>query len=79
MSKPDWLNLEHVWLPYTQMKGAELPLPVVSAEGVRLWLADGRELVDGVASWWTACHGYGHPHILEKSASFIRISDIVSD
>jgi len=56
--------LDHVWLPYTQMKGAGLPLPVVSANGVRLKLADGRELIDGIASWWTACHGYGHPHIL---------------
>jgi adenosylmethionine---8-amino-7-oxononanoate aminotransferase len=65
-SVPSWLNLTNVWLPYTQMKGAELPLPVVSAEGVRLRLADGRELIDGVASWWTACHGYGHPHILRK-------------
>ena len=61
---PSWLNLDHVWLPYTQMKGAGLPLPVVSANGVRLKLADGRELIDGIASWWTACHGYGHPHIL---------------
>jgi len=61
---PPWLNLDHVWLPYTQMKGAGLPLPVVSANGVRLKLADGRELIDGIASWWTACHGYGHPHIL---------------
>jgi adenosylmethionine-8-amino-7-oxononanoate aminotransferase len=61
---PSWLNLDHVWLPYTQMKGAGLPLPVVSANGVRLKLADGRELIDGIASWWTACHGYGHPHIV---------------
>jgi adenosylmethionine---8-amino-7-oxononanoate aminotransferase len=37
------------------------PLPVVSAAGVRLRLADGRELVDGMASWWTAVHGYRHP------------------
>src|SRR5689334_23090790 len=36
-------------------------LPVVSAEGVRLRLADGRELIDGMASWWCAIHGYGHP------------------
>ena len=63
-SIPSWLNLDHVWLPYTQMKGAGLPLPVVSAHGVRLKLADGRELIDGIASWWTACHGYGHPHIV---------------
>lgn len=62
---PNWLNLDHVWLPYTQMAGAPLPLPVVGAEGVRLRLADGRELIDGISSWWTACHGYGHPHIVE--------------
>ncbi len=66
MSTPDWLNLDHVWLPYTQMKTAELPVPVVSASGVRLKLADGRELIDGISSWWTACHGYAHPHILKS-------------
>jgi len=68
MTVPDWLKLDHIWLPYTQMKTAELPVPVVSARGVRLQLADGRELIDGVASWWTACHGYGNPHILKKVA-----------
>jgi len=65
MTKPEWLSLQNVWLPYTQMKTAELPVPVVSARGVRLRLADGRELIDGIASWWTACHGYGHPYILK--------------
>jgi len=68
MTVPSWLNLEHVWLPYTQMKTASMPLPVVSAKGVRLKLADGRELIDGISSWWTACHGYGHPHILQAVA-----------
>jgi adenosylmethionine-8-amino-7-oxononanoate aminotransferase len=68
MTPPSWLNLDHVWLPYTQMHTAALPVPVVSAQGVRLKLADGRELVDGIASWWTACHGYGHPHILKAVA-----------
>jgi adenosylmethionine-8-amino-7-oxononanoate aminotransferase len=67
-TSPAWLTLDHVWLPYTQMKTAELPVPVVGASGVRLQLADGRELIDGVASWWTACHGYGHPHILQSVA-----------
>jgi len=67
-----WLSLDHVWLPYTQMKTAELPVPVVSASGARLKLADGRELIDGVASWWTACHGYGHPHLLEEVAKQLR-------
>jgi adenosylmethionine-8-amino-7-oxononanoate aminotransferase len=53
----------HVWLPYTQMKTARPPLAVVRTEGCRIVLADGRELIDGIASWWTACHGYNHPHI----------------
>src|ERR1700723_463299 len=66
MTNPGWLNLDHVWLPYTQMKNAALPVPVVSASGVRLKLADGRELIDGISSWWTACHGYAHPHILKS-------------
>jgi len=61
----DWLSpgLANIWLPYTQMKTAPAPLPVVAAEGVRIKLADGRELIDGISSWWTACHGYAHPHI----------------
>jgi adenosylmethionine-8-amino-7-oxononanoate aminotransferase len=52
-----------VWLPYAQMKTARGPLPVARTHGSRIVLADGRELVDGIASWWTACHGYNHPHI----------------
>jgi adenosylmethionine-8-amino-7-oxononanoate aminotransferase len=62
---PDWLDegLRHLWLPYTQMKTAPLPLPVARTQGARIVLADGRELIDGIASWWTACHGYNHPHI----------------
>ena len=61
----DWLTpgLAHIWLPYTQMQTTPAPLPVVSSAGVRLRLADGRELIDGISSWWTACHGYSHPHI----------------
>lgn len=61
----DWLTggLPHIWLPYTQMQTASASLPVVAAQGVRIGLADGRELIDGVSSWWTACHGYQHPHI----------------
>jgi len=66
MTVPDWLNLDHVWLPYTQMKTSPLPVPVVSASGVRLCLSDGRELIDGISSWWTACHGHANPHILQS-------------
>lgn len=55
------LHRVHVWHPCGPMPGVSEPLPVVSARGVRLRLADGRELVDGMASWWCAIHGYGHP------------------
>ncbi|MDQ3152169.1 MAG: adenosylmethionine--8-amino-7-oxononanoate transaminase [Actinomycetota bacterium] len=51
----------HVWHPYGPMPGAGEPLVVDSASGVRLRLADGRELVDGMSSWWAAIHGYAHP------------------
>jgi adenosylmethionine-8-amino-7-oxononanoate aminotransferase len=66
MSKnPAWYDdgLKHIWLPYTQMKTASPPLAAAKTNGTRITLADGRELVDGIASWWTACHGYNHPHI----------------
>ena len=55
---------DHIWLPYAQMKTAMEPLMAVATQGSRIQLADGRELIDGVASWWTACHGYNHPHII---------------
>jgi adenosylmethionine-8-amino-7-oxononanoate aminotransferase len=62
---PGWYEagLAHVWLPYSQMKTASPPLAVARTEGSRIVLADGRVLIDGIASWWTACHGYNHPHI----------------
>jgi adenosylmethionine---8-amino-7-oxononanoate aminotransferase len=64
-STPDWYTagLGHIWLPYAQMRTTRPPLPVVRTRGCRLVLSDGRELIDGIASWWTACHGYNHPHI----------------
>ncbi len=55
-----WLveGAKHVWRPYCQMKGAPDPLFVARTHGARIVLEDGRELVDGIASWWTSCHGY---------------------
>jgi adenosylmethionine-8-amino-7-oxononanoate aminotransferase len=50
-----------VWHPYAAMPGSMPALPVVSAEGARLTLADGRVVVDGMSSWWAAIHGYRHP------------------
>lgn len=51
----------HAWHPYASMLSPPVAYPVVSATGVRLRLADGRELIDGMASWWAAVHGYNHP------------------
>ena len=55
------VDRRRVWHPYGPMPGAQQPLVVESAEGVRLRLAGGRELVDGMSSWWAAIHGYAHP------------------
>ncbi|MFY1632533.1 adenosylmethionine--8-amino-7-oxononanoate transaminase [Solwaraspora sp. WMMB335] len=55
------LDHQHVWHPYAAMPGTHPPYVVDSAAGVRLRLADGRELVDGMSSWWAAVHGYRHP------------------
>ncbi len=71
---PRWLTegVRHLWLPYTQMQTTPMSLPVVKTDGVRLTLADGRELIDGTSSWWTAAHGYNHPHIREAVTAQLR-------
>ncbi|AHJ64902.1 Adenosylmethionine-8-amino-7-oxononanoate aminotransferase [Granulibacter bethesdensis CGDNIH4] len=65
MSPSDQADGSRLWLPYTQMQIAAPPLRAVRTYGTRIVLEDGRELVDGIASWWTACHGYNHPAIME--------------
>jgi adenosylmethionine-8-amino-7-oxononanoate aminotransferase len=59
----DWVRFdrEHVWHPYSSMTAPITAYPVRSAQGVRIMLEDGRELIDGMASWWSAIHGYNHP------------------
>jgi len=59
---PAWLayDREHVWHPYSTLIDPPPVFPVVAAQGCRLQLADGRELIDGMASWWSAIHGYRH-------------------
>ena len=55
------LDRQRVWHPYAPMPGTRESLAVESARGVRLRLADGRQLIDGMSSWWAAIHGYRHP------------------
>ncbi len=59
--------MDHLWRPYTQMQTAAAPLRAVRTQGCRITLDDGRVLIDGIASWWTACHGYNHPHIRQAA------------
>ena len=61
------LDQKHVWHPYSSFTSPLLPFPVDSTDGVRIKLKDGRELIDGMASWWSAVHGYGHPKLKEAA------------
>src|SRR5688572_27291072 len=64
MNKPEDLtsrDLASIWHPYTQMKTAPAPLPIVRGEGVYLYTEDGRKILDGISSWWVNIHGHAHP------------------
>ncbi len=64
---PDWAaqDLRHLWHPYAPAPDPDPVYPIVGSEGVRLTLADGRQLIDGMASWWCAIHGYRHPQLVQ--------------
>jgi len=68
----------HVWHPYASALNPPAVYPVVSAHGVRLRLADGRELLDGMSSWWAAIHGYNHPVLNDAlTAQLARMSHVM--
>src|SRR5690349_10032993 len=62
----------HLWHPYTQMRTAPPPLPIVRGEGVYLYTEDGRRLLDGTSSWWVNIHGHAHPRLNDALARQAR-------
>ncbi len=63
---------ELLWHPYTQMKDAPAPLPIVRGEGVYLYTEDGRRILDGISSWWVNIHGHAHPRLNRALADQAR-------
>ena len=62
------IDRQHIWHPYAACDANSPLYPVASAQGVELTLSDGRTLIDGMASWWCAIHGYNHP-VLNAAAN----------
>jgi len=73
-SKDNWFDdgYESIWLPYTQMKTSPEPLKVKSAKGCEIQLEDGTKLVDGIASWWSVCHGYQNEYIVSAMEAQLK-------
>jgi adenosylmethionine-8-amino-7-oxononanoate aminotransferase len=63
---------QHIWHPYSSMTQPAPVWPVASATGVHIRLADGRELIDGMASWWCAVHGYNHPRLNQAATEQLQ-------
>ncbi len=59
------INQNHLWLPYTQMSNHLPQLLVKRAKGSKIFLEDGRVLIDGVASWWSVAHGYQNKYLIQ--------------
>jgi adenosylmethionine-8-amino-7-oxononanoate aminotransferase len=61
-------DLKVIWHPYTQMKTAAPPVPIVRGEGALLFDEAGKQYIDAVSSWWVNIHGHAHPYIAQKVA-----------
>lgn len=60
------LDQKYIWHPFTQMKTARSPIPIVKGEGAILFSDDGHQFIDGISSWWVNLHGHAHPYIVDK-------------
>lgn len=66
-----------IWHPYTQMKDAQDPIPIVRGEGVYLFDENGNKYIDAVSSWWVNIHGHAHPYISEKVSAQLKVLEHV--
>lgn len=67
----------HIWHPLTQHKTAQAPLAIVKAKGASFWGEDGKEYIDGIASWYTAMYGHGNDHIVQAMTAQMQQLDFV--
>ncbi|MFD2146873.1 adenosylmethionine--8-amino-7-oxononanoate transaminase [Mucilaginibacter antarcticus] len=65
-------DLKVIWHPYTQMKLAQPPIPIVRGEGASLYAEDGKRYIDAISSWWVNIHGHAHPYIAQKVAEQLK-------
>jgi adenosylmethionine-8-amino-7-oxononanoate aminotransferase len=65
-------DLKVIWHPYTQMKTALPPIPIVRGEGACLYDENGKKYIDAVSSWWVNIHGHAHPYIAQKVAEQLK-------
>jgi adenosylmethionine-8-amino-7-oxononanoate aminotransferase len=65
-------DLNVIWHPYTQMKTAQPPIPVVRGEGACLFDENGKKYIDAISSWWVNIHGHAHPYIAKKVAEQLQ-------
>ncbi len=65
-------SVNAIWHPYTQMKTAPPPIPIVRGEGVYLYDDRGGRYLDAISSWWVTLHGHAHPHIAEAVSKQVR-------
>ncbi|MEO5910100.1 MAG: aminotransferase class III-fold pyridoxal phosphate-dependent enzyme, partial [Pelobium sp.] len=70
-------DLEVIWHPYTQMKTAKKPIPIVRGEGAYLFTEKGEKLIDAVSSWWVNIHGHSHPYIAQKVFEQLQVLEHV--
>ncbi|TWI98121.1 adenosylmethionine-8-amino-7-oxononanoate aminotransferase [Mucilaginibacter frigoritolerans] len=65
-------DLKVIWHPYTQMKTAQPPIPIVRGEGTCLFDENGKKYIDAISSWWVNIHGHAHPYIAKKVAEQLQ-------